>query len=995
MRIHTLEITAFGPFAGTEIVDFGPLNDAGVFLLTGQTGAGKTTILDAICFGLFGSVPGGRNSAKDLKSHHAAAEAVPTVVLDVTLRGRRLRLRRSPAWARPSRRARAGHVDQVAKALVEELVDGSWVTRATRLDEAGLLVTRVLGMNREQFCQVVMLPQGLFQTFLRSGAKERHDVLESLFETRRFASIEAWLVEQRRSRDRALESRETTICQLLTRANEVCTEADETFEGLLGRESFTSAEEGLQELLQRTEADAFTARQHEAVAETRLKRAQHALDGGRELSDRQHRRECAIERLRELQAVEGVVLHRGERVRRAEAARSVAPLLDLLADRAEALAAARDRVTQLAPGCPDVTIDPYDIRAPADVDSAASRLRATAGRLEAATTVERAVDGLTAALSIQERELTVLESRRDARREVATSVPALLTEARKRLRQVSTLAATEPVARATVAQAEERSSGAERATRAGDALTTLQESLRGALEHKLQVQSHWLDLRELRLRGMAAELAGQLSDGVGCLVCGNPDHPAPAVPTAEPVTAAAETAALSTFQSVEAEHQTLLAAVAQSRAELASASALAAGLSPTEASAAAHKAAGLLGEAREAQLLETALLRQIGDLDKRRAQLDNEVRSLDTECALRADRLRHGRSELATKRQELAEALGKGARADDTLKDVRARLAATVSLAEALHDHVRRTEDAAEAGGRLSAALAPTPFACAEDVKSAVTTEADIAVAAALNRTYEADRRDATRVVDDPVLVAAAGRHAPDLLRLESRVEECADLRMAARTAADNLARRRDRLVELVTQLDDELSLWWPALEQRDLAASIAALCAGTAAENATKTRLSHYVLAARLEQVVAAANTRLTGICGGRYQLQHSMERGVGDTRGGLGLLVLDTYTGQRRDPATLSGGETFYVSLALALGLADLVRDETSGAELSTLFVDEGFGTLDTETLDEVMDELDSLRSGGRCVGIVSHLSDLRVRIPAQLKVEAGQHGSLIGSR
>jgi exonuclease SbcC len=171
-------------------------------------------------------------------------------------------------------------------------------------------------------------------------------------------------------------------------------------------------------------------------------------------------------------------------------------------------------------------------------------------------------------------------------------------------------------------------------------------------------------------------------------------------------------------------------------------------------------------------------------------------------------------------------------------------------------------------------------------------------------------------------------------------------------------------------------------------------MCAGTSADNVTKTRLSHYVLAARLEQVVAAANLRLSGICGGRYSLEHSMQRGVGDTRGGLGLLVADTYTGQRRDPATLSGGETFYVSLALALGLADLVRDEVGGAELSTLFVDEGFATLDSETLDEVMDEVDSLRAGGRCVGLVSHLAELRTRIPAQLDVRPGRSGSTIAA-
>jgi exonuclease SbcC len=151
-------------------------------------------------------------------------------------------------------------------------------------------------------------------------------------------------------------------------------------------------------------------------------------------------------------------------------------------------------------------------------------------------------------------------------------------------------------------------------------------------------------------------------------------------------------------------------------------------------------------------------------------------------------------------------------------------------------------------------------------------------------------------------------------------------------------------------------------------------------------------VLSERLRQVVDAANERLAGIASGRYELAHTMDRGVGDARGGLSLRVHDTHTGRSRDPATLSGGEGFYVSLALALGLAELVRDEVGGLELSTLFVDEGFGMLDADTLDEVMDELDSLRAGGRAVGIVSHLDELRLRIPAHVQVVPSPAGSAV---
>ncbi|MDP2774165.1 MAG: SMC family ATPase, partial [Nocardioides sp.] len=159
--------------------------------------------------------------------------------------------------------------------------------------------------------------------------------------------------------------------------------------------------------------------------------------------------------------------------------------------------------------------------------------------------------------------------------------------------------------------------------------------------------------------------------------------------------------------------------------------------------------------------------------------------------------------------------------------------------------------------------------------------------------------------------------------------------------------------------------------------------------------RLSAYVLAYRLGQVVAAANERLAGMSDQRYSLVHTGDRGAGETRGGLSLLVRDDWSGETRDPATLSGGETFVVSLALALGLADVITQEVGGAALDTLFVDEGFGSLDADTLDDVMDTLDSLRDGGRVVGVVSHVAELRDRIPTQLMVAKSRQGSTLSLR
>ncbi len=194
------------------------------------------------------------------------------------------------------------------------------------------------------------------------------------------------------------------------------------------------------------------------------------------------------------------------------------------------------------------------------------------------------------------------------------------------------------------------------------------------------------------------------------------------------------------------------------------------------------------------------------------------------------------------------------------------------------------------------------------------------------------------------------------------------------------------------SELGRALAAWTPARDALEVADRLTSLVDGTSPDNRLKMRLSGYVLAFRLRQVVAAANERLVAMTDHRYRLEHSDDRGAGEARGGLSLRVRDDWSGETRDPVTLSGGETFVVSLALALGLADVIAHEAGGSELDTLFVDEGFGSLDADTLDDVMDTLDSLRDGGRVVGVVSHVAELRDRIPTQLHVRKQRSGSTV---
>ncbi|MFE0946756.1 SbcC/MukB-like Walker B domain-containing protein, partial [Streptomyces mutabilis] len=218
-------------------------------------------------------------------------------------------------------------------------------------------------------------------------------------------------------------------------------------------------------------------------------------------------------------------------------------------------------------------------------------------------------------------------------------------------------------------------------------------------------------------------------------------------------------------------------------------------------------------------------------------------------------------------------------------------------------------------------------------------------------------------------------------------------LREAA-SARDAAARRCAELERLSARATAAVRRIAPLRREHERVARLATLTAGTSAENERRMRLESYVLAARLEQVAAAATARLQRMSSGRYTLVHSDDR-TGRGRSGLGLHVVDAWTGRERDTATLSGGETFFASLALALGLADVVTDEAGGVRLDTLFIDEGFGSLDDQTLDEVLDVLDALRERDRSVGIVSHVADLRRRIHAQLEVVKGRSGSVLRQR
>ncbi len=391
--------------------------------------------------------------------------------------------------------------------------------------------------------------------------------------------------------------------------------------------------------------------------------------------------------------------------------------------------------------------------------------------------------------------------------------------------------------------------------------------------------------------------------------------------------------------------------------------------------------------------------------------LANAAASLaDHDAALAAtgEAIREGEEQRAAlaeqKRSALGEASGAERRAEEHRGVLLAKLGGAPDLETALTEAsdaaaaLAAAADAASAAQAAAAEAERAARAAAEAAHRAGFADAGLARAAARPATW----RDEARVTVDQHREAMAATENlladPDLdvpLDPPADVAAAETALIAAREAHERAVAERDRAQHRLAQLDDlvprlraKLAALEPLAAQADEVRRLADLTAGQGA-NTLRMTLSSFVLAARLEEVAAAASERLLRMTAGRYSLVHT-DTGRGGARAGLGLLTRDAWTGHDRDTCTLSGGEMFLASLALALGLADVVSAEAGGSRMEALFVDEGFGTLDEETLEEVMTVLDGLREGGRIVGVVSHVSELRQRIPAQIQVRKGRTGS-----
>ena len=982
MRPHSLTITAFGPFAGTETVDFAALSGAGLFLINGPTGAGKTSVLDAVCFALYGRVPSVRNDAKDLRSQHAPPDRAPEVVLDVTIRGRRFKITRSPRWERPKLRG-SGTTEQKAKVLLQEWRGGAWETWSTRFDEAGQFVTDLLGMSADQFCQVVLLPQGDFAAFLRAGAEDRRAVLEKLFAAEVFAQVETWLSEHRRQAGREADELRLAAESVADRAAEAAGAVRPALSPVELSAWATELSGHVADLVSVTASSSAAAGAARDAARTLLEQA-------RGLAERRERHADAVRRSAGLAARSAERAELTARLRMAERAARVLPLLRAAANRAAERGRAAAEVARRRAALRG--------RVPDDADADLMRKEERARRDELVELAQRREDetrltALGAELRTTADETDELETREAELALFLTDSPAHREMLRASLGEARARATAFPAAEAAVASAASRLEAARTRDALAASLASAEAEHRTAVDEAQAARDVMQEIRQARLEGMAASLARELAEGEPCRVCGSASHPSPAHAEAEGPGEEAEASAAAAYDAALARREETGNAVTRLTASLEAAAERAGSSSEaqlsSELAAAEDELAGLAGAAADIERIEDELRRVEADL------AEGQDRHVEIQTALAA--LQTHRTGLTAEAGRLR-ALIDAARGDDPTLEARVtRLDHEAGLLRdtaAEMERLRAAADEAEtASAEAAAAASEEGFDSPASARAAVLDDPARDELLRQVRFFDDEEARVAALLDDPSLRAAAAEPPPALAALEAALSEAEARHRAAGSAHDRWTDRRTRLATLTRDLRARAAAWHPAADRHELAVRVAALASGDPGANRTRMRLSAYVLAARLEQVVAAANERLARMSSARYSLEHTVDRTAGSRghgTGGLGLRVIDGWTGHHREPGTLSGGETFITSLSLALGLADVVTAEAGGTEIGTLFVDEGFGTLDEDTLDEVMEVLDGLRDGGRAVGIVSHVAELRTRIPAQLRVAKTRAGS-----
>ncbi|TLP77483.1 AAA family ATPase [Nesterenkonia sphaerica] len=1002
MKFHSLTVCAFGPFAGTERVDFDALSADGLFLLRGQTGAGKTSVLDAITFALYGDVPGHRR-AEGLKSQHAPLERQPYVELEFSTGQDRMWVRREATYYRPAKR-RGAAPQRVGSALyIKRLQQGEWKPLPVhKIDEGAAELQRLLGLSMGEFTKVIMLPQGSFAQLLHASNDDRRKILEQLFDIRVYEQLEQHLEEckqQSAAQRKELESQITLHTRQLTNcAAALLTDAMPQTADLLPEQLSEPVLHHLwqqQAALQTAAAEAqdaaaqaqdrwteLTARRRELQRwseHQELRRLHEQARGDAEQADQllsHHQRALAVQQWLTRADQDTDTAHQEQE--RATAIQQQAQ--ELLREQpelaAESVAAAAEELVELRARLTDPEVSQLEQR--------------WAELTEAAHTADHAAAQARTLIQARAAEITTVSEELESGQ--AQLVPA--EEIDQEIDETQQ-AATEAQRRTELHQ--QRESAAAR-------LEELErQEVAAQVEQREAEQTYRLRFAD-SLQQAAAQVAAELSPGEPCLACGSRDHPEPLEQQAHAVSAADCESALEHWQQTRLNCADLAQRRRSTEAELEHIrSALGDEADvPAEQAHREHRSAEeRVRVARQRRQEQRALLNEVEKLRQRLADLQTQRTAAEHTAEREGADAARLRSEAEAARQRLSALRGGYPSVTERIADLDQWHQKFTAAQQAAQRAAQAQETARRSAAEAAQQVADSPFPSPQAVLEAQLPAERLSQ---LNQQVADFRDRETKLAFEAELEeiiagrerAARGEQSPSQQELDLAEQDARQADQEVETAARRLTEyvAEAKAVQRAAQdLQEALSSRDQQAAAAQLRAELADAVLARGGDNEKGMRLTTYVLAARLERVTEAATRHLSIMTDGRYQLLLDPERtGTRQRLRGLDLKVFDEHAEQERPAQSLSGGETFMASLALALGLAEVVQSEAGGVGLDSLFIDEGFGSLDDHTLEAVMSALHTLQGEGRRIGVVSHVTEMHQQIPVQLKVTKTHTGSAL---
>ncbi|AOY75912.1 SbcC/MukB-like Walker B domain-containing protein [Clostridium formicaceticum] len=1040
MRPIQLTMSAFGPYADIETIDFKKLNDRNIFLITGPTGAGKTTIFDGIAYAIYGKTSGSDRDQEHIRSDFAKEDILTYVELTFQLHGKEYYIKRIPKQYKKKTRGE-GYTEQKSDAELKIIGENKIYTGVLEVDHK---IKEVIGLTYEQFRQIVMIPQGEFRELLLAGSKERQEIFRKIFGTSVFKEIQNQLYEMSKKVTseitRLIEERKTNIKNIYVGENEALSQmiVSETT-------NMHAFEEALQNQVQQDKEEEKVLARKVKILEEVCNRLRKDINEATENNQKFQKKSEIEEEKKQLEEKKEEIHLYQEKVNKSRKTLSLKGLEDNYLGNIEKTERKKKEIESLHKTLHEVE------EALKDAEKKLLDEENKQGERQALMNTTVIYKGYIDKVKSYEDKKNHYDGLQNTLKKMVASVAAKKRDVETVKNNIKSLhLQLEEVRKASktsvvlVRDLEKKETLYKKLNQFQPLLEELdtirkqcKEQMKQKTKNQQQYQEQKVKLQEMQqnfYKGYAGFLAKELKKAHPCPVCGSQHHPNPAkmienVPTQEVLQKEEEVLRLldeNYRKSYEMLEQLMAKGAAQKHRvdgmKMEIQEIIESDISGLEKEALTSfikdklKALGeeilllrqqckVLEEQQKREEVLTLELAQKNELleeeekqleiisenhTKLYGEVQKEISIIETiEKELPEDIRTHRKLQdkiaaVVNKYELMEKAFQDAKEGFQQCKEKKTSLLKEKSIKE--DDLKEMTIECSELQKKLEEEIIALGFKDQEDYFSAKLTEGEIeALDKKIKEYNESVKSNEDRYRE--IIEALKGSEVVDIKEIENTLKEKEEEKNNLNTKRTEVFARIKHNADItrnIQRINDAIG------KQEKHYSVIGDLAKVARGDNREKITFESYVLAAYFDDIIEAANLRLGKMTGNRYEMSRIKEKGKGNAQSGLEIEVFDNYTGKARHIKSLSGGEKFEASLSLALGLADVVQSYAGGISLETMFIDEGFGTLDTKSLDSAIECLLELQNSGRLVGIISHVQELKDRIPTRLEIEQGVGGS-----